>query len=121
MNKVLLLAYTKLPKDIVEYILNIYTSQQLPKRMRGRSQILGDQLLALFFHAALQQLCRLAQQCALPLAADQSALAQAEIIFRMPDQRRHQLPESITTARRNLEISVATGSPHACHMRLKCV
>ena len=77
MNKELLLAYTELPENLIEDILDIDPAEQPPERMRRRPQILRDEFLALSdrIHAAPQRSRRFAQQCALPLPADQSSLA----------------------------------------------
>src|SRR4051794_22250147 len=114
MNERILLPYTKLPEDFVENVFDIDAPEQPAKGMSGGTKVLRDQLLALPLHAAVQRSCRFAQQGAVPLPSDQSALARPEIIFGVPGQRRRQLLQSVAAGRRNPEISAAPGLPPAC-------
>src|SRR5476651_2802039 len=115
MNEELLLAYTKFSENLVENVLDINSPQQPPERMSRRAQIFRHQFLTLvrLTHAALQRRHCLAQQCALPLPADQPALAGAEIILGEAHQRRDQLRYPIAAAGRNSEIRPATIRPQA--------
>ncbi len=76
-NKTISLTYTKFPKDHVEQVFHVDPTEQPSQRTRCDPQIFCGQLLAFFEHAyaPLQRRCCLLQKFALPLPADQSALA----------------------------------------------
>src|ERR1043166_6238468 len=123
MNVGLLLPYTEFPENLVQDVFNVNSPKQPSERLRRRPQIFRDELLPLSargIYAALQRSRRLAQQCALPLPADQPAFVGTDIDPCEADQRRDQPVHAIAASRRNLEFLNATGLPHACRMPVKC-
>src|SRR5665213_3033625 len=106
MNEGILLSNTEISEDFVEDVLNVHPTEQPAEAVCGRPQILRHEFLTLVDHiyAASQQIRGLAQQCPMPLPADQAALLRAKVISRKSDQRRNQFLEPITPARRNLKI-----------------
>src|SRR5580693_8343668 len=110
-----LLTNTKIAKYGVEDMFHVNAAEQPSQSCGCSPQILRDELLSLLgiANAVLQQFHCLPQQLPMPLPADQAALARTKIIQRKCNQRRDQLWDAITPARRDSKIGAACLSHRA--------